>query len=356
MHETPMHRRDALAFIPAMLAMPTALAQGGAGQAGPGGGTAVSPSVRAKSGAPGAQEGLTMPFAVAACWADDFGALAQLRLRSRLDSSIGFSFARQPASDDESCAMLVSAGAAVECIAMLASASMAGWTIVYQGAKGTDDVFEVYVRLGQVRHQPDALALRAALGIFARPDPRGAFDPQWKAPDDCLEKIRVAMIEQNSTAVVIKPERKAALLKALATLSKASPAFASAVGAAELWGDGCTPVLMGRGPASSLSTAITAGRGMQRAGLFAHQSGASVDVRVILPGVFEAAAASSAEATAAAKDLTMLIEAPGFEPLAVVRVGKVLKPQPRMATLAESILAPSVAAPAVAPPVAGDGA
>ncbi len=350
MHDTPLHRRDALACIPALFALPAALAQGAAGQGAPGG-PSPSPSVRAKGGPPGSQEGITMPFAIAACWAEDFGGLKEMRLRSRLDASIGFSFARQPANDDESCAFLLSAGAAVECIAMLASSSMAGWGIVYQGAKGTDDLFEVYVRLGQVRRQPDALALKSTLGIFARPDPRGAFDPAWKAPEECLEKARVCMVEQNSTAVVVKPERKPAFLKALAALSKASPALAAAVGAAELWGDGCTPILMGRGPASTLPTAVTAGRGMQRAGLFAYQHEASVDVRPILPGVFEAAAASSPEASAAAKDLAMLIEAPGFEPLAVARVGKLLKPQPRVALSAEAILAPSVA---VAPPPASE--
>lgn len=348
MQDLNLNRRDALACLPALFALPAALAQGAGAPPPAQGGPPATPSVRAK-GAQGSQEGFTMPFAIAACWADDLGALQDLRLRSRLDCSIGVACAKQPANDDESCAFLLSTGAAIECMAMLAAASMAGWGIIYQGAKGTDDLAEVYVKLGQVRKPPDAAAVLSAVGIFARPDPRGAFDPAATVPADCLEKVRVALIEQNTTAAVVKPERRDSFLKAVATLSKASPAFAAAVGPLELWKDGCTPVVMGRGGASNMQSAIAAGRCMQRAALFAHQFGASVDCRVVLPGVFEAAAASSAEAGAAARDLAMLTEAGGTEPLALVRVGKVLRPQARAAPLAMRILEQSVAVAPAAP-------
>ena len=341
MSEMNLTRRDALACLPALLAVPAAF-----GQSAPAGGGAPA-AVRARSGPPGSQEGFTMPFALAACWADDFGGRDLLRLRSRLDCSIGIACSRQPAGEDDPTVLpfLLSAGAAVECMAVLASASMAGWGIIYQGAKGTDDLAEVFVRLGQVRKQPEPGALLSAAGIFARPDPRGAFDPAWSPPAACLEKVRVSLIEQNSTAAVVKPERREAFLKAIAALSKASPAMASVIGPIDLWKDGCTPLIMGRGPASSMQTAITAGRCMQRAALFAYQDEASVDCRVLLPAAFEAAASASAEAGAAAKELALMTEAPGCEPLALVRLGKVLRPQARATPPVLRILEQSVAAP-----------
>ena len=85
---------------------------------------------------------------------------------------------------------------------------------------------------------------------------------------------------------------------------------------------------------------------LQRAGLFAFQYEASVDARPLVPGKYEAAAASSAETGAAAKELAQLLEAPGFEPLALVRLGKLLKPQARTMPPAMRILEPSVGAPA----------
>jgi hypothetical protein len=77
MEQLPLPRRELLASIPALLAAPAALAQvAPAGQAAPAGGR---PRIRPSGG----QEGITFPFAMAACWADDFGALSDLRLHDR---------------------------------------------------------------------------------------------------------------------------------------------------------------------------------------------------------------------------------------------------------------------------------
>ena len=103
-----------------------------------------------------------------------------------------------------------------------------------------------------------------------------------------------------------------------------------------------------------MQNAITAGRGMQRAALFAHQYGVSVDARVLLPGAMEAAAAGSSERAAASTALAGLLLGEGFEPLAVVRVGKLIAPKPRAAGPALAMLEPSLE-PAAAPAPATEG-
>ncbi|MFM7809828.1 MAG: hypothetical protein ACKPEA_18170, partial [Planctomycetota bacterium] len=66
MEHLPLPRRELLASIPALLVASAAMAQmAPAGQAAPDGGR---PRIRPTGG----QEGLTFPFAMAACWADDF--------------------------------------------------------------------------------------------------------------------------------------------------------------------------------------------------------------------------------------------------------------------------------------------
>jgi hypothetical protein len=290
-----------------------------------------------------------MPFAIAACWADDLGGLSLVRMRAKLDGSIGFRAAREPANDDESASILVSMGCAIECATMLASASMAGTTLLYAPPKDSGDLLVFTVRLGEVRRAPTALAVTSALGIFARPDPRGAFDPAGAPGAECVEKARVSMIDQNMTCAVIEPARKAAFLDALFGLAKGSPELAAAVGPRELWETGCTPMLMGRGPVSSMQTALAIGRGIQRASLFAFQYGVSLDARLLLPGLMEAAAAGSPERAAASNALARMLPGEGFEPLAVIRLGTLAAPRPRMAPAALAMLEPSVEAPAPVP-------
>lgn len=353
MHHTPhhpMHRRDLLACLPAMLAAPMALAQGIAPPAGaaPGGVQA-----RPRTGKAGGQEGVTMPFAMAACWADDYGQLANLRLLSRLDCTIAVRCARAPVGDDEVFALFISVGAALECIGMLGAASMAGTAVFYPRIEEGGDLVVMSVRVGQVKKSPSREAVLSAMGIFARPDPKCAFDPAGTVDAACQEKVRVSMIEQNITAVVLAEVRRAAFLKALATLAKATPEFARAVGPMEWWGPGCIPVVAGRGAASTTQTLMTAGRGMQKAGLFAFQHGAALDVRPLPPGVFEAASAKGAAEAEAAKTIAALLEAPGFEPMAVCRLGKVQGAgMPRAVPPVMDILSLSVEstqAPAAAP-------
>lgn len=338
MDQMPLPRRELLASIPALLAAPAAFAQ-----AAPAGGApaAARPQIRQKSG----QEGLTFPFALGACWADDFGALADLRLRSRLDCIIGVRTSHQPANDDESCAMLLSIGAVTECCAILASASLAGSGILYVPPKDSGDLVQISVRIGQVKKGANPDAVRSAAAIFARPDPRGAFDPAWNPTQEILDKVRQAMTDQNCNAVQVPADRRADFLKALRVLAKASPAIAAAVGEPSLWEAGCTPFLVGRGPASSMQAAITSGRTMQRGVLFASQYDASLDLRILLPGVLEQASAKGGEATEAAKTLAMMLVEPGFEPIAVGRLGKLVDPKPRRVPPYMQILAPSLEVP-----------
>lgn len=348
MEHLPLPRRELLASIPTLLVAPAAMAQmAPAGQAAPDGGR---PRIRPTGG----QEGITFPFAMAACWADDFGALSDLRLHARLDCTIGVRTARPPASDDESCAMLLSIGAAAECSAMLASASMAGSGILYMPPKDSGDLVQLSVKIGQVKKGSNPDAVRSAAGIFARPDPTGAFDPAWSPTQELLDKVRLSMSDQNCTAVIVSPDRKADFLKSLRALAKVSPAIAKAIGEPERWEAGCTPVIVGRGPASSMQTAITSGRTMQRAVLFACQDEASLDLRVILPGVFEAASAQGAEATEAAKALALMLASPGFEPIAVGRLGKLVTAKarpvpPYMRMLEPSLQPPEAKAPGAKP-------
>ena len=349
MNESSMRRRDLLACLPAFIAAPMALAQGvtppPGGAAAPMGGMQARPRTGKASGS----EGVTIPFAMAACWADDYGALASLRLIAKLDCTIATRCARSPIGDDEYFTLFISAGAALECIGILATASMAGTAVFYPKIEEGGDLVVMSVRVGQVKKQPTPDALASALGIFTRPDPRGAFDAAYKPEVACVEKARISLIDQNTTGVVIADDKRAEFMKAVETLAAASPAFAAAIGPKTLWGPGCTIVLAGRGPTATTQTLINAGRGMQKAGLFAHQYGAAFDVRPLPPGLFEAASAKGAEQAAAAKVIAAALEAPGFEPMALCRLGKLTAPQPRAVPPAMQILSASMEAPAIAP-------
>lgn len=342
MEHLPLPRRELLASIPALLAAPAALAQ-----------VAPPAGARPRIRPAGVQEGLTFPFALGGCWADDFGALADIRLQARLDCTIGMRMARQPANDDESCAMLLSIGAVAECCAILASASMAGSGILYMPPKESGDLVQMSVRIGQVKKGSSPDAVRSAGAIFARPDPRGAFDPAWIPPQDVLDRARIAMTDENCIAVMLPADRKADFLASLRALAKGSPAIASALGDLNLWEAGCTPVVVGRGPASTLQSAINSGRTMQRAILHACQRDVSIDLRILLPGVFEAAAAQGPQATEAAKALSLMLASPGFEPIAVGRLGKLVAPKPRSAPAFMRMLEPSLEA-VDAKPAAGN--
>ena len=342
MKHSSLPRRDLLASLPALLLAPAALAQVDPGAGQPAG---ARPRIRPTPG----QEGITFPFALAACWADDFGALSEVRLHARMDCVIGVRTTRQPANDDESCAMLLSIGAAAECCAMLASASMAGSGILYVPPKESGDLVQISVRIGQVKKGSNPDAVRSAAAIFSRPDPRGAMDPAWSPTPEILDKVRLAMTDQNCVGAVVPQDRRPEFLKCLRALAKASPAIATAIGDITLWETGCTPMVVGRGPASSMQTAINSGRTMQRSALFAAQYDASLDLRILLPGVFEAASAHGPEATEAAKTLALMLGTPGFEPIAVARLGKLVAPKPRTVPPYMQILAPSIEAPEVKP-------
>lgn len=348
MNESSMRRRDLLACLPAFIAAPMALAQGVAPPTGgqpPAGGMQARP----RTGKASASEGVTMPFAMAACWADDYGALANLRLIAKLDCTIAVRCAKSPVGDDEYFTLFISAGAALECIGMLAAASMAGTAVFYPKIEEGGDLVIMAVRVGQVKKQPTPEAVASALGIFTRPDPRGAFDAAFKPEAACLEKARISLIEQNTTGVVIADDKRAEFMSALETLAEASPAFAAAIGPKSLWGPGCTILLAGRGPTATTQTLINAGRSMQKAGLFVHQYGAAFDVRPLPPGLFEAASAAGAKQAAAAKLIAASLEAPGFEPMALCRLGKLTAPQARPMPPAMQILSASLEAPATSP-------
>ena len=226
MNQTSMHRRDLLACLPAFIAAPMALAQGGAPPAGgqpPVGGMQARP----RTGKAASTDGITMPFAMAACFADDYGALSNLRLIAKLDCTIATRCAKSPVGDDEYFTLFISAGAALECIGMLATASMAGTAVFYPKIEEGGDLVIMSVRVGQVKKQPSPEAVASALGIFTRPDPHGAFDAAYKPEAACVEKARICLIDQNTTGVVIADDKRAEFMRAVETPAAASPAFAA---------------------------------------------------------------------------------------------------------------------------------
>jgi hypothetical protein len=205
------------------------------------------------------------------------------------------------------------------------------------------------VRIGQVKKGSNPDAVRSAGAIFSRPDPKGAMDPAWNPTQDILDKVRLAMTDQNCVGAVVPHEKRAEFLKCLRALAKASPAVAATLGDMAQWETGFTPFVVGRGPASSMQSAINSGRTMQRSVLFAAQYDASLDLRILLPGVFEGASAQGTEATEAARTLALMLGTPGFEPIAVGRLGKLVAPKPRAVPPFMQILEPSLEAPEAKP-------
>ncbi len=342
MPERQIDRRDLLAYVPAFLVAPQALANAVAPQSVPAPAPAAGGVKPRPAGGKVQGEGVTIPFAMAGCWADDFGARDEIRLLAKLDSKIIVSCDKAPTNDDHSLAILVSAGAVVQSMLMLASASMASATMEHPRALDMAELIQVNISAGTVKKKPHPAAIASAVGIFARPDATTAFDPNWKPDAETLERIRASLIDTNITAVVIPEEAKAGLLKDLQFLASVSPELARSIGPSELWGEGSTVFLLGRGSNAGPQTALMAGRVMQKAILFSFQVAASLDARLLLPGPMEAAAATSPEHGMAAQRIAAMLLGVGFEPLAMLRMGRVLQPMARAIPPVLQMLTPSM--------------
>ncbi|MCE9618784.1 MAG: hypothetical protein K8R92_02620 [Planctomycetes bacterium] len=306
-------RRQLLASIPAFLLAPAALAQQG-----------VKPQGGPKAASTAIRDIPILPFALAGAWCDDFGARSILKMAPELSGAIVFTGQSTAYEEDQLRLLKVQVGAAVECVATLASASSCSFQSLYP-QKAEPWFVKIVVKVSANGKPANARAVTACSGIWNRPAAGGAFDPAWNNKS-AVDNTSSLMNEYGVSVKTLQDAKAAECAAALQAIAKASPQLAPKIGPASNWGPGVTPVLLGIATQDSTQALIAAGRSLQRGSLQAVAEGANCDSIVLPPKALEAAAVASKDAANAVKTLVKFLEGEAGEPIGIARIGKLLSP------------------------------
>ena len=307
-------RRNLLASLPAFLLAPAALAQQGG---------LVSPQA-ARVPSTAKREIPILPFALAGAWSDDFGGRSILKMTLALSGSITFTGQATAYQDDELRLLKLQIGAAMECVATLASSSSCGFQSQYP-QRAEPWFVKLSVAVSAQGKVPNDRGIKSCSAIWGRPNASGAFDPAWNDAK-IIENIASLMNEFGVGVKLMADAKTRQCADALQTIAKASPELAKKIGPASNWGAGTSIVLVGTASQDSTQGLISAGRSLQRGSLQAFAEGANCDSFVLPPKMLEAAAVNSKEAALAVKTLVTLLDEEASEPIGVARIGKLLVP------------------------------
>ena len=307
-------RRNLLASLPAFLLAPAALAQQGG---------LVSPQA-ARVPSTAKREIPILPFALAGAWSDDFGGRSILKMTLALSGSITFTGQATAYQDDELRLLKLQIGAAMECVATLASSSSCGFQSQYP-QRAEPWFVKLSVAVSAQGKVPNDRGIKSCSAIWGRPNASGAFDPAWNDAK-IIENIASLMNEFGVGVKLMADAKTRQCADALQTIAKASPELAKKIGPASNWGAGTSIVLVGTASQDSTQGLISAGRSLQRGSLQAFAEGANCDSFVLPPKMLEAAAVNSKEAALAVKTLVTLFDEEASEPIGVARIGKLLVP------------------------------
>ena len=307
-------RRNLLASLPAFLLAPAALAQQGG---------LVSPQA-ARVPSTAKREIPILPFALAGAWSDDFGGRSILKMTLALSGSITFTGQATAYQDDELRLLKLQIGAAMECVATLASSSSCGFQSQYP-QRAEPWFVKLSVAVSAQGKVPNDRGIKSCSAIWGRPNASGAFDPAWN-DTKIIENIASLMNEFGVGVKLMADAKTRQCADALQTIAKASPELAKKIGPASNWGAGTSIVLVGTASQDSTQGLISAGRSLQRGSLQAFAEGANCDSFVLPPKMLEAAAVNSKEAALAVKTLVTLFDEEASEPIGVARIGKLLNP------------------------------
>ena len=307
-------RRNLLASLPAFLLAPAALAQQGG---------LVSPQA-ARVPSTAKREIPILPFALAGAWSDDFGGRSILKMTLALSGSITFTGQATAYQDDELRLLKLQIGAAMECVATLASSSSCGFQSQYP-QRAEPWFVKLSVAVSAQGKVPNDRGIKSCSAIWGRPNASGAFDPAWNDAK-VVDTIAGLMTEFGVGVKLMADAKTRQCADALQTIAKASPELAKKIGPASNWGAGTSIVLVGTASQDSTQGLISAGRSLQRGSLQAFAEGANCDSFVLPPKMLEAAAVNSKEAALAVKTLVTLFDEEASEPIGVARIGKLLVP------------------------------
>ena len=307
-------RRNLLASFPAFLLAPAALAQQGL----------LKPQGSQKVPSTAKREIPILPFALAGAWSDDLGGRSILKMIPELSGTITFSGQATAYEDDQLRLLKLQVGAAMECIATLASSSSCSIQMLYP-QKPQPWFVKLSIAVNAQGKAPSVRGITACGGIWSRPNASGAFDPAW---DDkkVIDNIAGLMNEFGVGVKLMMDAKTRECADALQAIAKASPELAKKIGPASNWGSGTSIVLVGTASQDSTQGLMSAGRSLQRGSLQAFAEGVNCDSFVLPPKMLEAAAVSSKEAAVAVKKLVELFNDEASEPIGVARIGKLLNP------------------------------
>jgi len=307
-------RRNLLASLQAFLLASAALAQQGG---------LVSPQA-ARVPSTAKREIPILPFALAGAWSDDFGGRSILKMTLALSGSITFTGQATAYQDDELRLLKLQIGAAMECVATLASSSSCGFQSQYP-QRAEPWFVKLSVAVSAQGKVPNDRGIKCCSAIWGRPNASGAFDPAWNVAK-VVDTIAGLMTEFGVGVKLMADAKTRQCADALQTIAKASPELAKKIGPASNWGAGTSIVLVGTASQDSTQGLISAGRSLQRGSLQAFAEGANCDSFVLPPKMLEAAAVNSKEAALAVKTLVTLFDEEASEPIGVARIGKLLVP------------------------------
>lgn len=307
-------RRTLLGSLPAFLLAPAALAQQGL----------INPQAPQKVASTAKRDIPILPFALAGAFSDDFGGRSNLKMATELSGSITFSGQATAYEDDQLRLLKLQVGAAVECIATLASASGCSFQALYP-QKAQPWLVKLSIGISSQSKAPTNRAIQVSSAIWSRLNASGAFDPAWNDAK-VVDNIASLMVEFGVGVKLMVNEKTRQCADALQVIAKASPELAKKIGPASNWGAGTSIVLVGTASQDSTQGLMSAGRSLQRGSLQAFADGANCDSFVLPPKLLEAAAVTSKEAAVAVKTLVTLFNDETSEPMGVARIGKLLVP------------------------------
>lgn len=307
-------RRTLLGSLPAFLLAPAALAQQGL----------INPQAPQKVASTAKRDIPILPFVLAGAFSEDFGGRSILKMAPELSGSITFSGQATAYEDDQLRLLKLQVGAALECIATLASASGCSFQALYP-QKAQPWLVKLSISISAQVKAPTNRAIQVCSAIWSRPHASGAFDPAWN-DTKVVDNVAGLMNEFGVGVKLMVNEKTRQCADALQVIAKASPELAKKIGPASNWGAGTSIVLVGTASQDSTQGLMSAGRSLQRGSLQAFAEGANCDSFVLPPKLLEAAAVTSKEAAVAVKVLVQLFDDEAIEPMGVARIGKLLVP------------------------------
>jgi len=319
-----MDRRTLLAGLLAIGAIPSqSLAQG---QAAPQPQGVAVPERRAG----GVRRPSPMPAALMACWCEGFGGLDRLRLTVTRGQAVRVVVEGRSGEGFVLIRAFMAAGAAMECMAAVSSASAASHTVRWAEAARLPEVASFTVGDPAPGKLPAVETVQLAAAIMARPDPHVIFDTARRLEEQAEAAVTAVMSGAPVTATYVKPPDRAAFAQAMRVLAS-QPSLASILGDASLWQGDPMAVVWPVERTAAPRRWVMVGQRVQASILQAARVGAALDPLVLPPEQVEPLAASNPEVAKAMATVAQLGGCAAADPVVIGRVGIVAERRSRPA-------------------------